>query len=152
MKMFHRKRRGGIKLDEKNGDGPSSGITEAAKDENEEEANRRKELAEQIAIEEENKKKEKEKKRADELWSSFMSDVKRPVSGSSCSSSSLMPQVSGFFLAILIHVFLSRKSFFTVLHFVLCISFFLFTYCGAHRTDFFHDILFSLTLTTGCTM
>ncbi|XP_045191366.1 craniofacial development protein 1-like [Mercenaria mercenaria] len=62
-----RKRVGGIKLDNET-------VTEET-----EQDNANKVLAEQIKLEQEQKKQEQEKKRADDLWSSFMSDVgKRP--------------------------------------------------------------------------
>lgn len=62
-----RKRKGGIKLE--NDD------VEQIKEENEEEKARKKELEEQIAKENEMKKQNEEKKRANDLWSSFLSDV-----------------------------------------------------------------------------
>ncbi|CAL1544820.1 unnamed protein product [Lymnaea stagnalis] len=83
-----RKRRGGIKLHEVDETVPADG-TELA--ESEEEAKRRKELAEQIAKEEEEKRKEKEKKRADDLWSSFMSGVKPTPRPSTNTSPSPLP-------------------------------------------------------------
>lgn len=75
---FFRKRRGGIKLD--NGDEDTAVAHTSSKEENnEEEENRKEELARQIQEEQEKKKEEKEKKRADDLWSSFMADVKKPT-------------------------------------------------------------------------
>ncbi|GFO49302.1 craniofacial development protein 1-like [Plakobranchus ocellatus] len=70
-----RKRRGGIKLDAKDEE-TSEEIKKKEIEESEEEAKRRKELAEQAALEEQERQKEKEKKRADDLWSSFLADVK----------------------------------------------------------------------------
>ncbi|KAL4234799.1 Craniofacial development protein 1 [Mactra antiquata] len=62
-----RKRTGGIKLDD-----DDTATVEETSDANTE-------LAKQIQLEQEMKKKEAEKKKADDLWSSFMSDVgKRP--------------------------------------------------------------------------
>lgn len=91
--MF-RKRRGGIKLQDKNS-------TVSADDseviESEEEIKRKKELAEQIAKEEEERKKEKEKKRADDLWSSFMSGVKPPPRVSTGSDTTV--QVTSVFIS-----------------------------------------------------
>jgi len=89
-----RKRKGGIKLE-----GQEAGVSEEQNEEDEEEKARRKELAAQIAKEEEEKKKEKEKKRADDLWASFMSDVKpinrKPTaSGESSGLGALNTQVS----------------------------------------------------------
>lgn len=63
-----RKRKGGIKLE-------NDDDVEQSKEENEEEKARKKELGEQIAKENEMKKQKDEKKRADDLWSSFLSDV-----------------------------------------------------------------------------
>lgn len=71
-----RKRKGGIKLDI----GEAEVINEEGKsadDDEEEEKARKKQLAEEIAKEEEEKQALKEKKKADDLWSSFMSDVKQ---------------------------------------------------------------------------
>lgn len=74
-----RKRTGGIKLE-----GDDEEVTEEPDDAN-------KELEKQIKLEQEMKKQEVEKKRADDLWSSFMSDVgkrpeKRPVASSGLGS------------------------------------------------------------------
>uniref|UniRef100_A0A0B7B2S3 Craniofacial development protein 1 n=1 Tax=Arion vulgaris TaxID=1028688 RepID=A0A0B7B2S3_9EUPU len=69
-----RKRKGGIKLEKVS----LEAAADTKEEENDEEAERRKQLADQIASEENSKRKEKEKKRADDLWSSFMADVKPP--------------------------------------------------------------------------
>ncbi|CAG5124569.1 unnamed protein product [Candidula unifasciata] len=86
-KIAARRRKGGIKLEEKDNNAASEGTAQKEVEcGNEEEALRKKELAEQIAAEEGMKKKEKEKKRADDLWSSFMADVKPPPSHSNPSA------------------------------------------------------------------
>ncbi|RUS76980.1 hypothetical protein EGW08_015267 [Elysia chlorotica] len=72
----NRKRKGGIKLDAKDEEQTSEEIKKRDSEETAEEEKRKKELAEQAAVEEQEKQKEKEKKRADDLWSSFLSDVK----------------------------------------------------------------------------
>ncbi|KAK6983655.1 craniofacial development protein 1-like isoform X1 [Biomphalaria glabrata] len=71
-----RKRKGGIQLVDS---AQTEGADPSQAAENEEEANRRKELAEQIAKEEEARRQEREKKRVEDLWNSFKSDVKVPV-------------------------------------------------------------------------
>lgn len=74
--IVQRKRKGGIKLDNE----------ELAKEETEKEIKAKKELEEKIKEEQKLRKEEQEKKRADDLWSSFMSDVgKKPKSDSSSS-------------------------------------------------------------------
>ncbi|XP_005109892.1 craniofacial development protein 1 [Aplysia californica] len=84
-----RKRRGGIKLDANESKDTTGEQQNGAEEDDEKEKSRKKELAEEIAREEEEKRKEKEKKRADDLWSSFMSDVKTVPSKKSTSGSGL---------------------------------------------------------------
>ena len=94
-----RKRRGGIKLDARDEEQTSEEVKKRDIKETEEEEKRRKELAEQAAVEEQERLKEKEKKRADDLWSSFLSDVKpvaRKTGGAASSGlGSLTTQVYG---------------------------------------------------------
>lgn len=83
-----RKRKGGIKLDI--GEAEVTDEQDNVSGGDEEEKARKKQLAEEIAKEEEEKKALKEKKKADDLWSSFMSDVKplpkKPVPSSGLGS------------------------------------------------------------------
>lgn len=71
-----RKRRGGIKLDSKDEEQTTEELKKRDDEDNAEEEKRKKELALQAALEEQEKQKVKEKKRADDLWSSFLADVK----------------------------------------------------------------------------
>ncbi|GFS24209.1 craniofacial development protein 1 [Elysia marginata] len=92
-----RKRKGGIKLDAKDQEQTPDEIKKRDIEESAEEEKRRKELAQQAALEEKEKQKEKEKKHADDLWSSFLADVKpvarKPSNTASSSLGSITTQI-----------------------------------------------------------
>jgi hypothetical protein len=99
MCIFTRKRKGGIKLEDE----------EINKEETAEEIKARKELEQNIIEEQKLKKEEQEKKKADDLWSSFMSDVgSRPKPSPSQSPSSSTVSKVIIFLIFCSSIFISN--------------------------------------------